>query len=218
MPQIFHPSANIISRASIFGAVILIGGAAWAWGVYVRSPYARGTDIFVEQPVPFSHEHHVGGLGIDCRYCHSAVETAPSAGMPATFTCMTCHSQIWAQAPMLAPVRQSLASGRPLRWNRVYDLPDFVYFDHSIHVQKGVGCSTCHGDVQRMPLMRKAHSMTMEWCLGCHADPAPYLRPREEVFNLDWRAPPDQRQQGERRIAEYGVRVDQLKDCSLCHR
>ena len=137
----------------------------------MRSSYITDQSVTIEQPVPFSHEHHVNGLGVDCRYCHSAVEKSAMAGIPPTHTCMTCHSELYTQAEMLAPVRKSLADRTPIRWNKVHRLPDYVYFDHSIHIAKGVGCTTCHGDVQHMPLMRQAAPLTMGWCLECTAIP-----------------------------------------------
>jgi hypothetical protein len=146
------------------------------------------------------------------------VEIAPSAGLPPTYTCMTCHSQIWTGAEMLAPVRQSLANDTAIRWRRVNNLPDFVYFNHSVHVARGVGCSTCHGSVHRMPLTYQAQNLHMDWCLGCHRDPAPYLRDPAEVFDMDWQPPPDQRQRGEQRMAELGIHPERLDDCYVCHR
>ena len=169
--------------------------------------------------MPFSHEHHVGGLGIDCRYCHTTVETSSFAGMPATEVCMNCHKQIWSEAPMLEPVRESYRSGRPIRWNRVYDLPGFAYFDHSIHVHKGVGCVTCHGRVDQMPLLWRANTLYMKWCLGCHEAPERFVRPREHVFELDWRPGEDQETLGRRLVAEYGIMDrEQLTSCYVCHR
>src|SRR5437868_3977147 len=153
MAQIFHPSTNTISKVTIFGAVFIAAGVAWALGAVYRSPYVTEAQVVRHQPVPFSHEHHVSGLGIDCRYCHTSVETSRFAGIPATSVCMNCHTYIWRDAPLLEPVRESYASNRPLEWTRVHDLPNFAYFDHSIHVQKGFGCSTCHGRVDQMPLM-----------------------------------------------------------------
>src|SRR5512138_3378723 len=150
--QVFHPSANSIAKATLFGAVFVVAGVLALAYYYVRSPWYTNQNVPVNQPVPFSHEHHVGGLGIDCRYCHTSVETSSSAGLPPTYTCMSCHSQIWNDSPMLQPVRDSLASDTPIEWNRVHNLPDFVYFNHSIHVQKGVACVTCHGRVDQMPL------------------------------------------------------------------
>jgi hypothetical protein len=169
--------------------------------------------------VEFSHQHHVGGLGIDCRYCHSSVEVSSNAGIPPTYTCMSCHSQIWSDSPTLKPVRDSLADDTPIQWNRVYSLPDFVYFNHSIHVDKGVGCVTCHGRVDQMPLMAKAQTLHMEWCLGCHRAPEQYIRPREEVFNMDWQPPNgDQLTLGRRLVEEYHIQsVSVLTSCSTCH-
>jgi len=218
MPQIFRRRANSIARASILGGVLFI--CFFGWGLYAVywSPYTTRMNIPLHQPVPFSHEHHAGGLGIDCRYCHTSVEHSSFAGLPPTETCMTCHSQLYTQAPLLAPVRQSLASDTPLRWNRVNYVPDFVYFNHGIHVSKGVGCSTCHGRVDQMPLTWQAHSLYMKWCLDCHNDPAKYIRPKAEVFNMEWQSPADQRTRGQALIKEYHVNTRQLTDCSMCHR
>src|SRR5437899_3859920 len=157
--QIFHRSTNTISRATIFGAIFIVAVLLWAAIQFQRSPYVTYAEVARPQPAPFSHQHHVAGLGIDCRYCHASVEKSSFAGIPPTHTCMSCHSQVWTDAPMLAPVRQSLAAGQPLQWDRVNQLPDFVFFDHSIHVQKGIGCSSCHGRVDQMPLTWKAHSL-----------------------------------------------------------
>ena len=148
-------------------------------------------DVFVEQPIQFSHAHHVGGIGIDCRYCHTSVEESAFANIPPTKTCMNCHSQIWTNAPILEPVRASFRDNTPLQWTRVHDLPDFVYFNHSIHVRKGVGCATCHGRVDKMPLMYQDAPLTMKWCLDCHRNPAKYVRPRDQVFNMAWERPAD---------------------------
>ncbi len=189
MAQIFHRSTNTISRLSIFGALFIVAGILWAMAEIQRSPYTTYAGVVRPQPVMFSHQHHVGGLGIDCRYCHTSVETSSFAGIPPTKTCINCHAQIWTNAALLEPVRESFRSGRSLVWNRVNDLPDFVYFDHSIHINKGVGCDTCHGPVDRMPLMFNYASLQMEWCLDCHRAPEKYLRPREEVFNMRYQAP-----------------------------
>src|SRR4051795_12264875 len=177
MAQIFHRSFNTLSKLSIFGAVFLVAGAGWAWARFIRSDYIPGVRVFRDQPVQFSHQHHVAGLGIDCRYCHTSVETSSFAGIPPTKTCMNCHSQIWTNAQLLEPVRASYRSGQSLQWTRVNQLPDFVFFNHSIHVTKGVGCNTCHGPVDQMPLMYQAESLQMEWCLGCHRAPQNNLRP-----------------------------------------
>jgi hypothetical protein len=187
MAQIFHPSMNTISRATIFGAAFILAGAGYLLWAYYRSSYQTQVGVARAQPVQFSHEHHVGGLGIDCRYCHTSVENGPFAGIPATEICMTCHSQIWATSPKLEVVRASFRTGESIPWTRVHDLPDFVNFDHSIHVKKGIGCVSCHGRVDTMPLMWRTESLFMKWCLDCHRDPRPYLRPREEVFSMgDW--------------------------------
>lgn len=189
MAQIFHKSTNSLSRISILAAVVLVSGLLWAALELQRSPYVTYAGVARMQPVPFSHQHHVGGLGIDCRYCHTSVEVSGFAGIPPTKTCMNCHSQIWTSAPMLEPVRESFRSGKSLVWTRANDLPDFVYFDHSIHINKGVGCNTCHGPVDRMPLMYNQASLQMEWCLNCHRAPEKYLRPRDQVFNMRYQEP-----------------------------
>src|SRR5881628_858078 len=197
MPQIFHPSTNTFSRVTIFGAVIVIVVLALVGGSLQRSSYTTEVGTPREQPVPFSHRHHVGGIGIDCRYCHTSVEDSAFAGIPPTATCMTCHWRLWADSPTLEPVRESFRTGRSLEWTRVHDLADFVYFDHSVHVAKGVACVTCHGRVDRMPLVWKNASLLMEWCLDCHRHPQDFIGPREEVFNLEWEPPGDRRALGE---------------------
>lgn len=218
MAQLFHPATNHIAKATIFGALFILASLAWFAAEVSRSSYATETHVARTQPVPFSHEHHVAGLGIDCRYCHTTVENASFAGIPTTKTCMTCHSQIWTSAQILEPVRASWRDNRPIHWARVHDLPDFAYFDHSIHVQKGVGCSTCHGPVDQMPLTWKVSTLQMEWCLACHREPERYVRPREHVFNMDWRPPPDQLARGRELVKQYQIRTEQLTNCSICHR
>jgi hypothetical protein len=182
MPQIFHPSMNTISRATIYGAVFIIAAAAWIALSIARSPYFSGVGVIKAQPVPFSHEHHVAEAGIDCRYCHTSVESSSFAGLPPTQTCMNCHSQLWADSLMLEPVRASFREDKPLEWNRVHDVPDFVYFDHSIHVNKGVACTSCHGEVADMPLTWKTHTLYMEWCLECHRNPHQKIGSPSAVF------------------------------------
>jgi formate-dependent nitrite reductase cytochrome c552 subunit len=218
MAQIFHPSTNTVSKLTIFGAVFLIGGLLWLLAELNRSSYVTQANVVRPQPVPFSHKHHVSGLGIDCRYCHTAVEQSAFAGIPSTSTCMNCHSQIWTNSPMLEPVRESYRTGQPLRWTRVHNLAEFAYFNHSIHVNKGVGCATCHGPVDQMPLIAQQESLLMEWCLDCHRNPERYLRPREEVFNMSWTAPRNQSELGLELVRKYNVRTEQLTDCSVCHR
>jgi hypothetical protein len=202
MPQIFHRSANTISKVSVFGAILIIAGVAWALAEIQRSPYNTRAFVARRQPVQFSHKHHAGDDGIDCRYCHTTVETSSFAGIPPTATCMNCHSQLFANSPFLEPVRESFRTDRPIEWTRVHDLPDFVYFDHSIHVNKGVGCTTCHGQVDRMPLMWQASSLQMQWCLDCHREPERYVRPRDAVFRVDYQPPSDQMELGRRLVEE----------------
>jgi hypothetical protein len=218
MAQIFHPSMNTVAKATIFGAVFLLGGLGWVGYTVEKSPYNTDAGIPRNQPVPFSHEHHVRGLGIDCRYCHTSVEDSSFAGIPPTKTCMTCHSQIWSNAEMLRPVRQSWASNQPIQWSRVHNLPDFVYFNHGVHVNKGVGCSTCHGEVDRMPLMWQQASLQMAWCLDCHRAPEQFLRPRDQVFNMHWTAPSNQLEEGRKLVEKYGVKTGELTNCSICPR
>jgi hypothetical protein len=219
MPQIFSPTTNTISRFTVFGSVFFLALLAWGGSVLNRSDYSTQAHTTHAQPVQFSHEHHVSGLGIDCRYCHTSVEESSFAGIPPTQTCMNCHSQIWANSPFLAPVRESWRTGKPIAWTRVHNLQDFVYFNHSIHVQKGVGCVTCHGRVDRMPLMRQENSLLMEWCLNCHRQPERYVRPREYVFRMDWEPPQDQLALGRQLIKEYHIRtVEELTSCDTCHR
>jgi hypothetical protein len=217
--QIFHRSTNTIAKVSIFGAVVFLALLGWVWSALLRSAYATGQNVVLAQPVPFSHDHHVAGLGIDCRYCHSTVETSPFAGMPATATCMNCHRQIWSTADLLEPVRASFRTGQPIAWSRVNDLPDFVYFNHSVHVAKGIGCAECHGRVDEMPLMRQTASLQMEWCLACHRDPGARVRPRDQVFNMAWQPPADaeqRRAQQAQLVKAYDVQS--LTSCSVCHR
>lgn len=209
MAQIFHPRTNPLSKASIFGAVFAAAALANIALAFYRSAYVTEAGVVREQPVPFSHDHHVRGLGIDCRYCHASVEDAPFAGMPAAGVCMNCHSQVWADSPMLEPVRRSHRTGEPIPWVRVHDLPDYVYFDHSIHVRKGVGCAECHGRVDRMPLMWREASLQMEWCVNCHRRPEKSIRPPEAVFLMGWQGPPASH-------ARFDARA--LTDCSVCHR
>jgi hypothetical protein len=216
MPQIFHRSANTLSKVSFAGILLLVGGLIGLAMLLGRSSYVTRAQEYVEQPVQFSHLHHVLDDGIDCRYCHTSVETSSFAGIPPTKTCMNCHSQIWQSAPILEPVRASFREDRPMQWIRVHDLPDFAYFNHSIHVKKGTGCETCHGRVDRMPLMRQESSLQMEWCLDCHRNPQNYVRPREEVFTMGYRPPKPQSELGPELVAKYNIKPS--TDCSTCHR
>jgi Cytochrome c7 and related cytochrome c len=219
MSQLFHRNTNIYSRLSIVAVLAFLGFLGWVVATLYLSGYHTGQNNFVEQPIQFSHAHHVGGMGIDCRYCHTTVEESAFANIPPTKTCMNCHSQIWNDAPILEPVRASFRDGRPLRWTRVHDLPDFVYFNHSIHVNKGVGCVTCHGQVDQMPLIYQSATLMMNWCLDCHRNPAKYVRPRSEVFNMAWERPANQPDLGEQLVKEYKIGTpEQLTSCSTCHR
>ena len=216
--QVFSRAADIYLR--LF-AILALGAVIAAFLLaeeLVRSDWASGAAFVIAQPVPFSHQHHAGTLGIDCRYCHETVETAATAGYPPTRTCMTCHSQIWSDAPVLAPVQQSLLQDRPLTWNRVYELPDYVYFNHSAHIHAGVGCSSCHGRVDRMPLIRLAQPLQMQWCLGCHRDPGPHLRAAEQVFDMAWQPAADQAELGHRRMTERHIDPGRMDGCYVCHR
>lgn len=220
MAQHFSPRADTYLRAAVLTAALLLMGLCVVASEHCEPDYITSVGWAPAQPVPFSHEHHAGSMGLDCRYCHASVETAPSAGFPPTHTCMTCHSQVWTNADMLEPVRQSYAQDKPLRWNRVYNLPKFVYFKHNIHVSAGVGCAECHGRVDRMPLTYLATSLKMKWCLDCHRDPAPRLRPREEVFNMQWKPPDDpdaHKQLGEQLMNERSISTGVLTNCSTCH-
>jgi hypothetical protein len=219
MAQIFPRSTNTFSRITIFGAVLILAFVAWVAVQIDRSAYVTRASVAREQPVPFSHAHHVGGLGIDCRYCHTTVESSSFANIPPTKTCMNCHSQIWSASPTLEPVRVSFRTGASIRWTRVYDLPDFVYFNHSIHIAKGIGCESCHGRVDRMPLTWQAVSLRMEWCLDCHRQPEKYVRPRELVTTMGYRPAGDGEETGRRLVKEYKIQdARTLTSCDTCHR
>ncbi len=209
---------NTVAKASIFGFVFIAAFVVWAAAEWYVSPYFTQVNVPREQPVQFSHEHHVSGLGIDCRYCHTSVEDSWFAGIPPTKTCMSCHSQIWTNAAMLEPVRQSWRTGTPIAWTRVHDVPDYARFPHDIHVNKGIGCSTCHGDVHQMPLTYKVATLHMNWCLDCHREPERYVRPREQIYEMDWHPPLDQTQRGRELVEKYGILPPhQLTNCSICH-
>jgi hypothetical protein len=216
MAQTFHRRANTVFIVSLIALVLVVGGLIGLGYVLQDSMYVTRAYEAREQPIQFSHERHVAGNGIDCRYCHTSVETSAFAGIPPTKTCMNCHSQIFSNSPFLEPVRASFRTGESIKWTRVHDLPDFVYFNHSIHVAKGIGCSTCHGRVDRMPLMYQVASLQMQWCLDCHRSPERYVRPREAVYRMDYEPPPDQLALGRKLVAEYQIR--KLTSCSTCHR
>jgi hypothetical protein len=193
MAQVFDRNSNALARMSL----VLTGLIVIALGVTLdqlqRSPWVTRQGQRADQPIPFSHKHHVEGLGLQCQYCHTTVEVSSYAGIPPTKTCMNCHAQIWTNAGLLEPVRQSWATGQSIQWIKVHDLPDFVYFNHSIHVNKGIGCASCHGRVDEMPLMYMENSLQMEWCLNCHRNPAVNLRPTAEIYNMAWDGPSSQK-------------------------
>jgi hypothetical protein len=232
MPQVFHRSFNAIGRVVVFGLPLTLAGLGIGAAAFFRSGYATGADTAYEQPVPFSHQHHVSQLGIDCRYCHTSVETSAFAGIPPTKTCMNCHQQMWVGADLLAPVRESYRTDQSIPWQRIHNLPDFVYFNHSIHISKGVGCVSCHGHIDKMPLVFQTKTLLMEWCLDCHRHPEKALRPREHVFDMTWTVdkggkdpktgadyPTNQAELGALLKDKYHVRdALSLTSCSMCHR
>ncbi|OQY65728.1 MAG: cytochrome C [Polyangiaceae bacterium UTPRO1] len=217
VPQVFHRSTNTIARVTIFGALIVVAAAGYGLALVNRSSYVTTAGLAIEQPVPFSHRHHAGELGIDCRYCHTSVEISAKAGIPPTQTCMNCHKQIWSDSPMLEPVRASFRTDASIPWVKVHDLPDFVYFNHSIHIAKGVGCETCHGRIDHMNLTWQQNSLQMEWCLECHRRPERYVRPKEEVFKMGWQPPNGDQLALGRELLEAN-RVHPKTDCDTCHR
>ena len=219
MRQLFAPGADAVLRLVLWGLVLCVLAGSimtltWSYGDFVGN-----VGVAPAQPVPFSHKHHSGELGLDCRNCHEQVETQATAGLPPTHTCMTCHSEIWTGSAMLAPVRDSLANDEPLHWTRVNRLPDYVYYNHSIHVAKGIGCSSCHGPVDTMQLTYPAQSFRMEFCLSCHRAPEQFVRPQSEIWNMEWTAPADQAARGAELVKQYHIAGPQrLSDCSICHR
>lgn len=227
MAQIFHPSTNTLSKVSIVAGALLSGGGALALTTANRWPWINNVEVVVSQPVQFTHSHHVGGLGIDCRFCHTSVEESANAGIPPVKLCMGCHSVVWKDAPILEPIRTAYQSDVPIQWNKVHDLPDFAYFNHSIHVKKGVGCETCHGRVDQMPLMWKVNSLNMEWCLQCHRSPEKYVRPLDQITTMGWDPmhpekfgsllpPMSQEELGKQLVQEH--KIQSLTHCSTCHR
>ena len=219
MAQIFHRSANLIARFSVLALVVLANLALAVVLLVARSPYMTNQRVTRNQPLQFSHKHHVGDDGIDCRYCHTSVESSAYAGIPPTKTCMNCHSVLFNNVAYLEPIRESYRTDESIQWVKVHRLADYVYFNHSIHINKGIGCSTCHGAVNQMPLMFQASPLNMDWCLACHRHPEQNVRPRDQVFNMDWKAPANQEELGKKLVAEYKIRtVNELTSCSTCHR
>jgi hypothetical protein len=216
MTPLFRPRHNTLAHITLFvvaaGALGTVGGLM----VYARSPYARGMQDPIEQPIQFDHRHHTRDEGIDCRYCHNTVDKSPHAGIPPTSLCLNCHSQVWNKSPLLEPVRQSFFENRPLQWRRVYKVPEFVYFNHSIHVNKGVGCVSCHGRVDKMAAVEKATPLTMAWCLDCHRQPEPNLRPLSEITNMAWQPTGDPVEAG--RVLAEQSHIHTRTSCTTCHR
>jgi hypothetical protein len=233
MPQVFPKLLNPVARLSILAIPVLASGAGVSLAAFYRSDYTTGRNEVVEQPVPFSHLHHVSQLGIDCRYCHTSVEHSANAGIPPTKTCINCHQQMWVGAEMLDPVRKSYNTDTPIAWNKVHNVPHYTYFNHSIHVGKGVGCYSCHDRIDQMPLVKQSKTLLMEWCLDCHRNPEQHLRPKSEIFNIGWK-PADgtvdtdgevfkpgttQSELGRQLKDKYKIRGQEvLTNCSMCHR
>lgn len=219
MAQIFPKSANNIAKISMILAVVLVGLGGFAFTQFSRSAYLTGQYLEKQQPVQFSHKHHVGDDGIDCRYCHQTVETTATAGMPSTQTCMNCHSQIWADSPYLEPVRASFRDNKPIEWQRVHDMPEYTYFNHSIHVAKGVGCSTCHGAIDNMPVVFQENSLQMEWCIACHRTPENFIRPKSEIFNMNYQPGDIDQKDRDKLKVDYKIRSkEMMTSCSTCNR
>ncbi|HEY0481141.1 MAG TPA: cytochrome c3 family protein [Kofleriaceae bacterium] len=213
MAALFPPWTNTATRIVLGAVALAVVGAIATPMIYARSPYATGQQDPVLQPIAFDHRHHVRDDGIDCLYCHEDAERSAFAGVPATERCLGCHNQIWNDTPSIAPLRDSAETGLPIRWQRVHSLPDFVYFDHSVHVRRGIGCVSCHGRVDEMAAVHQVQRLTMSWCLDCHRDPVPNLRPRERITSMTWTPAPGEQAELARR---YQPRS--LTHCSTCHR
>jgi hypothetical protein len=239
--QVFKRHHNTLARVFVVGGLLAIVGLAVGGSAITRSPWWTKVGEPPDQPVPFSHKHHYEELGIDCRYCHWSVTQSAHAGVPSSEVCMTCHSQIWTNSPLLEPVRDSYNNNKPLVWNKVNNLPEFVYFDHSAHVNKGISCASCHGGIEKMHLTHKSQHFSMQWCLDCHRNPEKHIRPKEEVFNMYYKTPRneeemkamldrynipydpnniprDQLELGKLLVKHYNIHKEQLSDCSICHR
>lgn len=222
MSQVFDRKSNSIAQASLAGVTFLVVGTGVFWVMIKGSPWETEVGVPQDQPVPFSHKHHIAGLGLDCRYCHTSVTQAAFAGIPPLHTCMTCHSQIWKNAPLLEPIRHGFAHDTPPEWNRVYRVPKYVYFNHTIHVRKGIGCTSCHGPIETMPITWKANPFYMKDCLECHRNPENFIRPQDRVFdspwNTPWKPPKNQRELGSKLVQDYHIPKNRLTDCYTCHR
>ena len=219
MNQLFSKRVDPTVRLGCFITVSLVLLLWVALAGFTSSSWVSGRHVAVTQPIPFGHRHHAGELNIDCRYCHDTVETSARAGLPSTQTCMTCHSQLYVDEAVTAPIRQSWVKDEPIRWKRVVELPDFVYFAHNIHVKNGVACAECHGRVDQMPLISQEHHYTMAWCLECHREPSGRLRPREAVFEPEW-SPAEQEKAAvaEHLMKTYDIKLTRLTECTSCHR
>ena len=219
MAQLFHRGANNLAKISILLAIVVAGSAFYVYTQVARSTYLTNRYKERQQPVQFSHKHHTGDDGIDCRYCHTIVETSHSAGIPPTQTCMNCHNELWKDSPYLEPVRASYRENKPIEWERVHDLPEYAYFNHSIHVAKGVGCSTCHGQIDEMPAVYQENTLQMEWCLQCHRNPEKYIRPKSEIYNMNWKDADLSADERSKLKQDYKIRsTEMLTSCSTCHR
>jgi hypothetical protein len=219
MPPIFPPRSNAIARISILGVLILLAAVVGFLVWYTHSPVFNKVGVAVPQPVPFPHGFHVSAVGLDCRYCHESVEKSSYAGMPPTETCMSCHSQVKTESALLKPIRDSWASGKSVEWNRVNSVPDYAFFNHSIHINKGVGCESCHGRTDQQTTAVKANTFYMAWCLECHRNPAKYIRPRDQVYTMGYKPSEDQATLGARLVKEYNIQPSKvLLECSICHR
>jgi hypothetical protein len=216
MRALFPPWSDTVFRLCLVIAAVGVLAVPVSMMLWVRTPYVTKQDDPVDQPVAFDHRHHVRDDGIGCLYCHYEAERSKYAGVPPTAVCMNCHSQVWQESDRLAPVRRSWFEGRPLHWQRVSQLPQFVYFDHSAHLSHGVGCVECHGRVDLMGQVYPVAPLTMKWCLDCHSDPAPHLRPTSEITNMEWQPQPSAREAGE--AVMRSLQVDPPVSCTGCHR
>lgn len=218
MPQLFRRRTNSMAKLVVILIPLTVVALFTIFDGLIRSSYETEVEVPIFQPVPFSHKHHVGELNIDCRFCHTLVENSQVAGIPSSNTCMICHSQIWDKAPMLKPVRDSFVNNIPIAWNQVNRIPKYVYFDHSIHINKGIGCTSCHGQIGDMPLTEKARSFYMRDCLSCHRNPEDSLRPKSEIFNPEYKTPHNQLVIGHQLLQKYNIDKEYITDCSRCHR
>ncbi len=218
MAQIFPKWTNVIPLI-VWVATLPCAALAVTLVYYYGSPKFTDVGYRPVQPVPYSHKLHAGDLGIDCRYCHAQVEVSPVATIPPTKVCMNCHS-VLPKTLAMAPVRESMATGTPIQWVRIHNVPDFAYFDHSVHVGAGVGCASCHGNIHQMDVVQQAMPLSMAWCLACHRNPDMHLRPLSEVTNMDWTPPKDQLAFAKQALAERNINPASLRagDCSACHR